>query len=73
LLPVVTSNTACVLKLGDKGELAEGESADVLVLRRGSLEIREVMRITVSGEEAARPRGRSPEGVARRDAKGLKG
>ena len=43
VLPCVTSNAARVLKLAGKGELAEGKSADVLVMRRESLEIREVI------------------------------
>jgi beta-aspartyl-dipeptidase (metallo-type) len=43
VLPLVTSNTAGVLKLDGKGRLAAGKDADVLVLRKGSLEIREVI------------------------------
>jgi beta-aspartyl-dipeptidase (metallo-type) len=43
LLPVVTSNTASVLKLSSKGHLRKGASADLVVLRRESLEIAEVM------------------------------
>ncbi|HEX8292749.1 MAG TPA: amidohydrolase family protein, partial [Pyrinomonadaceae bacterium] len=43
VLPCVTSNAARVLKLAGKGELAEGKGADVLVMRRESLEIREVI------------------------------
>jgi len=39
----VTSNTADVLKLPNKGRLAEGKDADVLVLERGSLELVEVI------------------------------
>jgi beta-aspartyl-dipeptidase (metallo-type) len=39
VLPIVTSNTARVLKLANKGRLAEGADADVAVLRRGSLEL----------------------------------
>lgn len=58
VLPVVTANTALVLKLADKGELVEGKSADVLILRRESLEIREVIaggrRMVRDGELAFR-------------------
>jgi beta-aspartyl-dipeptidase (metallo-type) len=43
LLPTVTSNTASVLKLPSKGHLSEGTSADVVVLRKESLEIVEVI------------------------------
>ncbi|HEY0378489.1 MAG TPA: beta-aspartyl-peptidase [Pyrinomonadaceae bacterium] len=43
VLRLVTSNTARVLKLDRKGRLAAGMDADVLVLRKGSLEIREVI------------------------------
>ncbi len=43
LLPCVTSNTADVLKLPSQGHLREGASADVVVLRKDSLEIAEVM------------------------------
>jgi beta-aspartyl-dipeptidase (metallo-type) len=42
LLPMVTSNTARVLKLAGKGRLAQGYDADVLVLRRPSLDIEHV-------------------------------
>jgi beta-aspartyl-dipeptidase (metallo-type) len=38
MLPLVTSNTARVLKLGAKGRLAPGCDADVLVLRRDTLD-----------------------------------
>jgi beta-aspartyl-dipeptidase (metallo-type) len=38
MLPLVTSNTASVLKLGRKGRLVPGGDADVLVLRRDSLD-----------------------------------
>ncbi len=41
-LPLVTSNTANALKLERKGRLEEGFDADVLVLRRDSLEIAHV-------------------------------
>jgi len=39
LLPLVTSNPAKVLKLETKGRLEPGRDADVLVLRRESLEV----------------------------------
>jgi beta-aspartyl-dipeptidase (metallo-type) len=39
LLPLVTSNPATVLKLETKGRLEPGRDADVLVLRRESLEV----------------------------------
>jgi beta-aspartyl-dipeptidase (metallo-type) len=42
-LPLVTSNTARILKLDGKGCLAAGKDADVLVLRKDSLELREVI------------------------------
>jgi beta-aspartyl-dipeptidase (metallo-type) len=43
VLPLVTSNTARVLKLAGKGGLAAGKDADMLVVRQGSLELREVI------------------------------
>jgi beta-aspartyl-dipeptidase (metallo-type) len=43
VLSLVTANTARVLKLKGKGRLAAGADADVLVLRAGSLEIRDVI------------------------------
>jgi len=43
MLSFCTSNTAAVLKLESKGRLDEGKDADVLVLRKGSLEIVEVI------------------------------
>lgn len=43
VLPLVTSNTASVLKLAGKGRLEEGMDADLLVLRKGSLEIVDVI------------------------------
>src|SRR3954451_12408462 len=43
LLPMVTSNTASVLKLLSKGHLSEGANADVVVLRKESLDIVEVL------------------------------
>ncbi|HEY0776940.1 MAG TPA: hypothetical protein VGD56_03140, partial [Gemmatirosa sp.] len=39
MLPLVTSNTATVLKLTQKGRVAPGADADVLVLRRDSLDV----------------------------------
>jgi beta-aspartyl-dipeptidase (metallo-type) len=39
MLPLVTSNTANVLKLAHKGRVAAGCDADVLVLRRDSLDV----------------------------------
>lgn len=39
MLPLVTSNTAAALKLDAKGTLAAGCDADVLVMRRDTLEI----------------------------------
>jgi beta-aspartyl-dipeptidase (metallo-type) len=39
MLPLVTANTARVLKLERKGRLAEGCDADVLVLRRDTLDV----------------------------------
>lgn len=39
VLPLCTRNPAAVLQLGQKGHLAAGKDADVLVLRRESLEI----------------------------------
>ncbi|MFP5288233.1 MAG: amidohydrolase family protein, partial [Thermoanaerobaculia bacterium] len=39
LLPMVTSNPARVLKLESKGKLEPGRDADVLVLKRDSLEV----------------------------------
>jgi beta-aspartyl-dipeptidase (metallo-type) len=43
LLALVTKNTATVLKLGSKGELAVGKDADVLVLEGESLALKEVI------------------------------
>lgn len=39
VLPLVTTNTARVLKLGAKGNLSAGADADVAVMRRDSLEL----------------------------------
>lgn len=43
ILPLVTANTANVLKLAGKGRLEPGKDADLLVLRKDSLEIVEVI------------------------------
>ena len=43
VLPLVTTNTARVLKLESKGTLDTGKDADVLVIRKDSLEIVEVI------------------------------
>jgi beta-aspartyl-dipeptidase (metallo-type) len=43
ILPVVTANTARVLKLGTKGRLTAGADADLVVLEAGSLEVVEVV------------------------------
>jgi beta-aspartyl-dipeptidase (metallo-type) len=43
VLPLVTSNTSRVLKLDRKGSLVVGNDADVLVLGKGALELREVI------------------------------
>lgn len=43
VLPLVTSNTAAALKLENKGRLEPGKDADLLVLRRDSMELREVI------------------------------
>ncbi len=43
LLALVTLNTAAVLKLENKGVLAPGKAADVLILKAKSLELRDVI------------------------------
>lgn len=43
VLPLVTVNAAGALKLEDRGELAEGKRADLLILHKDSLEIRWVI------------------------------
>jgi beta-aspartyl-dipeptidase (metallo-type) len=57
VLPVVTSNTARVLKLDGKGVLAEGKDADLLVIRQRSLDLKDVIacgrRLMIDGEVAA--------------------
>lgn len=56
VLPLVTSNTARVLRLDRKGSLVAGNDADVLVLRKGALELKEVIaggrRLMADGEVA---------------------
>jgi beta-aspartyl-dipeptidase (metallo-type) len=58
VLPFVTTNTARVLKLEHKGVLEPGKAADVVVLDRDSLEVREVIskgrRLVIDGELAVR-------------------
>ena len=58
VLGFCTKNTAEVLKLESKGRLDDGRDADVLVLRKGSLEIVEVIargkRMVKEGAVAAR-------------------
>jgi beta-aspartyl-dipeptidase (metallo-type) len=58
VLPFVTANTATVLKLADKGRLEPGRDADVVVLRRDSLDVVEVIargrRMIARGEPATR-------------------
>jgi beta-aspartyl-dipeptidase (metallo-type) len=57
-LALVTANSADVLQLRNKGRLGEGKAADVLVLRKDSLEIIEVIslghRLVRSGRVAVR-------------------
>lgn len=43
IVPLVTANTASVLKLAGKGRLEPGKDADLLVVRKDSLEIVEVI------------------------------
>ena len=45
VLRFVTSNTANVLKLGIKGTLEEGKAADVLVMTKAEMELREVISL----------------------------
>ena len=56
VLPLVTSNTAAALKLPHKGRIKEGIAADVLVVDRETLELREVIslgrRLVKEGELA---------------------
>lgn len=43
VLPLVTANTAKALKLGNKGAIAAGKAADVLILEKETLKLREVL------------------------------
>jgi beta-aspartyl-dipeptidase (metallo-type) len=58
VLPVVTSNTARVLKLDGKGVLAEGKDADLLLIQEGSFDLKDVIvggrRLMIDGEVAVR-------------------
>jgi beta-aspartyl-dipeptidase (metallo-type) len=58
VLPLVTANTADVLRLHNKGRVAVGKAADVLVLRKDTLEIIEVIslgrRLVKNGRIAVR-------------------
>jgi imidazolonepropionase-like amidohydrolase len=45
VLALATTNTADVLQLRNKGRLAAGKAADVLVLRKDTLEIVEVISL----------------------------
>lgn len=60
VLSFVTSNTARILKLSQKGKLEEGFDADVLVLTRDSLDIRDVIakgkRLVQDGSCTTRPK-----------------
>jgi beta-aspartyl-dipeptidase (metallo-type) len=60
VLPFVTSNTARILKLKDKGKVEEGCDADVLVLSRDSLDIRDVIakgkRLVADGTCKTKPK-----------------
>ena len=57
-LALVTANTADALQLRNKGRLREGKAADVLVLRKDTLEIVEVIssgrRLVKNGRVAVR-------------------
>jgi beta-aspartyl-dipeptidase (metallo-type) len=58
VLPFVTTNTARVLKLEHKGALEPGKAADLVVLDRDALEVREVIslgrRMVIDGQLAVR-------------------
>lgn len=60
VLPLVTTNTARVLQLALKGTIAPHKAADVVVLDRDGLEVREVVslgrRLVVDGRLAVRER-----------------
>lgn len=42
VLPLVTSNTASALKLGDKGRIAKNQAADIVIMNKQSLAIEHV-------------------------------
>jgi beta-aspartyl-dipeptidase (metallo-type) len=42
VIPIVTSNTARVLKLDNKGSLGVGKDADLLVINKGSFELKDL-------------------------------
>jgi beta-aspartyl-dipeptidase (metallo-type) len=56
VLPLVTTNPAMVLKLEQKGTLKEGKDADIVLLERGTLSVRDVIargqRLVIDGEPA---------------------
>jgi beta-aspartyl-dipeptidase (metallo-type) len=58
VLPLVTTNPARVLKLDKKGRLEVGKDADIVILSRDSLEIRDVIargkRMVADGEPVVR-------------------
>ena len=60
MLPLVTTNTARVLGLRAKGRIAVGCDADLVVLHRGTLAIREVVargrRMVIGGQPVVRER-----------------
>jgi G6PDH family F420-dependent oxidoreductase len=60
VLPLVTTNVARVLKLEHKGRIRRGADADIVVLERGSLRIREVIargrRVVADGRVLLRER-----------------
>jgi beta-aspartyl-dipeptidase (metallo-type) len=60
MLRLVTENTARALKLHGKGAVAEGKDADLVVLQRGTLDIREVIargrRMVIGGQPAVSER-----------------
>jgi beta-aspartyl-dipeptidase (metallo-type) len=60
VLPLVTSNTAAILKLSRKGRLEAGHDADVVVLGAESLEVREVIaggqRLIADGRQVRKER-----------------
>src|SRR5262249_2855764 len=51
VLPLVTTNTGCDLKVNGKGRLEQGRDADALVLRRKTLEL---MHVFVMGKQLVR-------------------